>query len=307
MASPVDNDALHLALLALKAGRDQQGAWKTIDRWITARFPKDEDARQLALIAIFRNAALAEASTPHGCAKWVRTIVERKKIDRARAERSRRALSLVDAEGAAIEVEGDASVSFSEALLPDLLQQIEASVDALLEARHPRPIDRVMPRHHARARLLRTLGHDLPAIRAALAVEVSDAALSKWIERGLPLLTAGIERWQQEDEEREVLAQKLLERVRARRGDAGKARISRRKSASAGGVSVDGEGRRLKSRRPCSMRSLPIGPCSDAFLRLVGPGNLVGRGSRGLLAGRGTLSGRGRRARRTSGGTRRGG
>lgn len=257
MASAVDNDALFSALNDLKAGRAPLAAWKTIDRWTKARFPqpKDEDARQLALIAIHRNVGQAEANSPASCAKWVRTIVERKKIDRARAEKSRRALSLVDARGEAVEIEGDASVSISEDVLTDLLEQIEATLDEILEARHARPLERVVPRHHARARLLRTLGHDLPAIRAVLGVEVSDAALSKWIERGLGLLVEAIERWRGGDDERELVAAKLLEKVKARRGDAGRARLERRKSTNRGGPSVGKVGRRPKPRRPCSMPS----------------------------------------------------
>jgi len=257
VASAVDNDALFGALTALKAGSSPLAAWRTIDRWTKARFPqpKDQDARQLALISIHRNVALAEASSPQSCAKWVRTIVERKKIDRARAERSRAASSLVNAQGETLEVEGDASVSISEGVLTDLLEQIEATLDEILEERHPRPLERVVPRHAARARLLRTLGHDLPAIRGVLGVEVSDAALSKWIERGLSLLTEAIERWKQEDDEREMVATRLLEKVKARRGDAGKARTERRKSTNQGGPSVGKPGRRPKSRRPCSMPS----------------------------------------------------
>lgn len=272
VASAVDNDALFAALNALKAGHDPLRAWKTIDRWIKARFPqpKDEDARQLALISIHRNVAQAEASSPQSCAKWVRTIVERKKIDRARAERSRAAVSLVNAQGETLEVEGDAGVSISEDVLTDLLEQLEASIDVLLEARFDRPMERVVPRHHARARLLRTLGHDLPAIRSALGVEVSDAALSKWIERGLPTLIEAIAHWRGEDEDREVLAARLREKVQARRGDAGKARLERRKSTNRGGPSVGKPGRRPKTRRPCSMPSrLTRGPLATRGLRGV--------------------------------------
>jgi DNA-directed RNA polymerase specialized sigma24 family protein len=257
VASPPDNDALFGALTSLKAGRDPQQAWAIIDRWTKARFPqpKDQDARQLALISIHRNVAQAEASSPQSCAKWVRTIVERKKIDRARSERSRAAVSLVNAQGETLEVEGDAGASISEDVLTNLLEQIEASVDDALEARYERPIERVVPRHHARARLLRTMGHDLPAIREALGVEVTDAALSKWVERGLPILIDAIERWKGGDEDREAVATRLLEKVQARRGDAGKARLERRKSAKHGGPSVGKPGRRPKLRRPCSMPS----------------------------------------------------
>ena len=303
MASAVDNDALFLALTALKAGREPLRAWKTIDRWTKTRFPhpKDEDARQLALLAIHRNVAQVEASSPQSCASWVRTIVQRKKIDRARADRSRAAVSLVNAQGETVEVEGDAGVAISEDVLTDLLEQLEASVDVLLEARFARPMERVVPRHHARARLLRTLGHDLPAIRSALGVEVSDAALSKWIERGLPILIEAIECWQNEDEEREGVASRLLEKVQARRGDAGKARLERRKSTNRGGPSVGKPGRRPKPRRPCSMPSrLTRGPLATRGLRSVAERSVAQRSvAEGSVAQRcGSLPG-GRASRRT--------
>jgi len=139
VASAVDNDALFGALTALKAGSSPLAAWRTIDRWTKARFPqpKDQDARQLALISIHRNVALAEASSPQSCAKWVRTIVERKKIDRARAERSRAASSLVNAQGETLEGEetDDTPVDIKErrARVRELAEAIQEGVDELEE------------------------------------------------------------------------------------------------------------------------------------------------------------------------------
>jgi hypothetical protein len=187
----------------------------------------------------------------------VRAIFRNKRIDAARSERSRRALSLVGADGADVEVESDGVVAVSESALVELLAEIEAALDRVLEAEHPRALDRILPRAHAHARLLRAMGHGVPEIRAQLAgvlpraSEVSDAAISKWIERGLPLLARAIEVWRDEAAgERAELAERLLERVTMRRADVGKPRASRRKSAVDGDVSVAGApGRRSRRRR----------------------------------------------------------
>jgi DNA-directed RNA polymerase specialized sigma24 family protein len=263
-----DNDALFVALTTL---RDRERgvsvlpaaattAWRTIDAWARARFPRDEDARQAALLAIHRGLSSMQATDALGAAAWARTIVERKRIDAARYHKRRRATSLVEDDGSDRQITGTASVAFSESALTELFAELEAALDQVLEDRFVRPLDRILPRAHARARLLRAMGHGVPEIREALlesvpqAATVSDAAISKWIERGLPLLTDAIDLWEDAGEgERDEMAKRLLERVEMRRADAGKPRHSRRKSAGEAPPSVAGRTRRQPPRRRCAM------------------------------------------------------
>lgn len=265
MARP-DTDALFAALSLLKDGASQKivlsraaqaGAWRTIDAFLKARFPhpKDEDARQSALLSIHRSAGTMEAKDATSAAAWVRTIVERKRIDRARSERSRRALSLVGADGEDVAIESTASVTLSDAHVTGFFSEVEAAIDQVVERDHARPQDRLMPRLHARARLYRSLGHGVAEIRELLGLTepVSDAALSKWIERGLAPLSEAIELWRAEAPSRSEVAAHLLERVEMRRVDAGKARLSRRKSGDDGDASVRSPGGRRTSRRRCVM------------------------------------------------------
>ena len=278
MLSPDASEALFAALKSLRSGdRGALAAWRAIDRYLSAKLPgaRHEDLRQAVLLAIHRGADRMQAEDAAGAAAWVRAIVRHKKIDAARAAKSRRALSLVTAEGGDVEIASEGIVTVAESTLGDLLADVEAALDRVLSAEHPRALDRILPRVHAQARLLRAMGHGVTEIRAELAIghpraaEVTDAAISKWIERGLPLLSRAIEAWRAEvPDERAEIASLLLERVALRRTDAGKPRISRRKAMNDEPVSVTAPPRRRSRRRRRTMaRRLAEGGMSGRPIR----------------------------------------
>lgn len=234
MAPPPDA-ALLFALRAIQRGEASHAAWAAVDRFVRTVLPsaRDADARQATLLSIHRRAASMDATTPASAAGWVRQIARRKKIDEARS-RKRAPLSLVGAEGEILDVPTEGgSVALEEERLGETLAEIEACLDRLLEEKHAGAAARVVPRAQARARLLRTLGLSVPEIADALALPEppTEATLSKWIERGLPLLIEAIGRWQREGAGRELLAEGLIARVQARRADAGRARPSRRRAS----------------------------------------------------------------------------
>ena len=296
--APLDSGALYGALTALRAGTDVARAWRTIDRWMKSRFPaaKDDDARQAALLSVHRSVATMEASDPAGAAAWVRTIVQRKKIDLSRRDKRRRALSLVGSEGEDLEIEGSASVTLSEGHLEGILLELEGALDRLLEERHPEPRQRIMPRAHARARLFRALGHGVAEVRELLGwtEPLSDAVISKWIERGLPVLSDAIDRWIDEaPSARTELGERLLERVELRRGAVGKPRHARRKTSTSPkgeGLSVAPRGGRRTERRRCAMPASSKFPVARSKRSM---GILLG----GLFGWERAALGRGRRRR----------
>lgn len=258
------SEALFAALRTLRSG-DRAGAmaaWRALDRYLSTKLPgtRHEDLRQAVLLAIHRGVDRMQAEDAASAAAWVRAIVRHKKIDAARAAKSRRTLSLVTADGGDVEIASEGIVTVAESSLGDLLADVEVALDRVLTSEHPNAVDRALPRVHAQARLLRAMGHGVAEIRAELAIghpraaEVSDDAISKWIERGLPLLTRAIEAWRAEaPDERAEIAKLLLERVAMRRTDAGKPRISRRKSVDDETVSVTVPPRRRSRRRRRSM------------------------------------------------------
>jgi DNA-directed RNA polymerase specialized sigma24 family protein len=231
---------LHAALASIQRGEPSHAAWVTVDRFVKTVLPaaRDADARQATLLSIHRRIDSLDATTSAAAGAWVRRIAHRKKIDAARRQR-RAPLSLVGAEGEVLDVPTEGgSVSLDEERLGETLAEIEASLDRLLEERHPAPAARVLPRAQARARLLRTLGLSVPEIAEALALpdRPTEATLSKWIERGLPLLVEAVERWQGEAPGRGPLAEGLISRIEARRSDAGRPRPGRRLSVPPGGA-----------------------------------------------------------------------
>lgn len=229
---------LFRSLDAIRSAHAGNAEWSVIERFVRTALPaaKDADARQATLLAIHRHAGECDGTTDASVGGWIRRIARRKKIDEARRQRAGRFVALVGGEGEELELPsaGGAGLALAEDHVAETLAEVEASLDRLLEARHASPAARIVPRAQARARLYRTLGLSLPEIVEALGMPepVTDATLSKWIERGLPLLVEAIEAWAAEAPHREALAEGLIARVEARRADAGKARPQRKKSMS---------------------------------------------------------------------------
>jgi hypothetical protein len=250
------------ALRAIRSGDRGLAPWRVVDRFLGGILPRahDDEARQRTLIAIYRSAGAMRAENAAGAERWVRRIAERKRID-ARPGRDARAGSLTGTSGETLDVpspEG-AAVSLDEGRLAALLTEIEEVLEELLEERFPAPAARILPRAQARARLLRALELPLPEIAAALGLPEppSTATLSKWIERGLPLLSQALDRWGARSLHHAPLAEAVRARVEARRADAGKDRPARRR-----GASVGPERSRRRSVRPRqSSLLLPCRPC----------------------------------------------
>jgi hypothetical protein len=266
-------EKLFEALAAIRSGAQGLAPWRVVDAFVRALLPheRDADARQRTLVAIHRSAGAMRAETPAQAAAWVRVIAENKRRDGARGT-SRRLTSLTGPSGEILDVpsaEG-AAVGLDEGSLPELLAEVEEALDALLAERFSDPAARILPRAQARSRLLRTLELPLPEIAAALSLPEppSTATLSKWIERGLPLLSEAIARWGTWSARHAVLAEGLRARVEARRADAGQERPARRR-----GASVGPKRRRQRSVRPNRSSLLLLG-------RPAGRGPSVRRRSR---------------------------
>jgi DNA-directed RNA polymerase specialized sigma24 family protein len=236
----VTPERLFDALRALQRGEPGLGPWQVVDRFLRGILPRerDADARQKTLLAIHRGVGAMQAETPAGAARWVRRIAQRKRIDEAVRGRKTRPISLTAASGEELDVPSPeaAAMVLDEGRLAQLLAEIEAELDALLAERFASPAARILPRAQARSRLLRTLDLPLPEIALALALPEppSTATLSKWIERGLPLLSEAIERWGARSLRHAEFAAALRARVELRRADAGQDRPARRRGASVG-------------------------------------------------------------------------
>lgn len=223
--------------------------WRRVADWLERAFAgtsaEDEDARQETLISLFRNVSRMQAEAPPQAAKWVATILRRKRVDalRARAtdpvrEGLKAAPARPDATGPLDRLEADDAPTLTPAMLESLVSTVLEHVHRELEETVRSAAKRQLRRTQAQATLLRLVcGWDAEAIVAALdhGEPVSKDRLYKWIERGRAPVRAGLERWERtaDEDEREdhvrPVVEVLREIVEDRRADAGKPRPRRRK------------------------------------------------------------------------------
>lgn len=230
-------------------------SWREVSRWLEQAYPGRaegiEDARQEALASLFRNVGGMRAESPLQAAKWVMTIVRRKRVDAIRlagrdpvlkalrAEPSgpdaRPLLERIAAEDAAVD-----GAAHLDRVVTTALEHVRRA----LEETVPNAAKRLLRFTQAQAALLRLVcEEDADAIAGALdhGEPVSRDRVYKWIERGRPVVLQGLARWERslgEDErgdEAPVIAV-LREFVEERRADIGVPRPERRKDRTEGGA-----------------------------------------------------------------------
>lgn len=234
---------LYEALDSLRAatepfGPAHEARWRVVERWIRVRHHHDhlgdrDDVIQEAVLAIGRNVSRMDATTPAAAAKWVSTIVHRKRVDALRGSVRRGGPA-----GGSGEAEVDDLEAPEPAVPPEVLEERHARIEEVVLRHVERtvedPLLRMGRRGQVRAciyRLVRDL--EIPEVEARLrlADPISRELLYKWIERGRPTVAAAMRAWAEasaEDDEVQSLAAVVIELVEARRADAGKPRPDRR-------------------------------------------------------------------------------
>lgn len=305
----VDDETLFSALAVIRAApagargdRELDPAWRAVVEWLARRVPgpAKEDVRQEALVKVLRNIEQCEARGPTSTASWLLKIARRTAIDDDRSARASPIDKALRSRPADVDPldelrAPDATESLSETAVEDLAAELEDALERSLVERHPSPEARILPRVQARARLYRRLlGRSVADVREALMwhAPVTDAVVSKWIERGQAPLDAAVLRWIADDPDgRSVLGEQLRAGMAERREDAGRPRPARRSR-------TDGAGRRLSvgsggaRPRACGSRSMAVE--RERGVRPGGRGRLLGRAS-GPVARRQRPGSRGRR------------
>lgn len=252
-------ESLYLALDALRAADDpferrHDAAWRVIEEWLRGTFPgttpEIQDARQETLITIARSVGGMEARVPLQAAKWVSTIHKRKRVDGLRArvrdpvhlglERGRRREGDEERPRLVERLEAGDEGALDAGAIERILATIEEHVEAHLATLEKSDARRHLLRQQARATLHRVLlGADVAELAATLDL-ASDAPgepvardrVYKWVERGRPIVLAGLDRWVAEQGDGSVaadVAAVVRELIEARRSDAGRPRPERRK------------------------------------------------------------------------------
>ena len=223
--------------------------WRYVADWVERAFPgggdEGEDARQETLISLLRNVSRMQAVAPLQAAKWISTILRRKRIDAIRVRNNdpvRQALRFEsNREDATPTIERlgcDGIRELTPAMLDGLVTLVLGHVHRALEATVKSAAKRQLRRTQAQAALLRLVcGWNAEEITKALdyGEPIAKDRLYKWIERGRAPVLTGLERWAAEAEGDEVgVVEVLREIVEDRRADAGKPRLERRKTRSGG-------------------------------------------------------------------------
>lgn len=211
--------------------------------WLEHAFPGEsvemQDARQETMISLFRSVGRMRAEAPLQAAKWVGTILRRKRVDALRATNSdpvHRALrsesTMPDATPILDRIASDDGPTATPEMLEALVTRVLEHVHRALDESVPSAARRQLRRAQAQAALLRLVcDWDAEAITVALdyGEPVGKSRLYKWVERGRDPVLAGLDRWAAEDEEELGVIAVLREIMEERRSDAGAARPDRRK------------------------------------------------------------------------------
>ncbi len=218
--------------------------WRIIADWVECAFPgggsEGEDSRQEAMISLLRNVGRMQAEAPLQCAKWVSTIVRRKRVDAIRVmmndpvrQAIKREPKRADATPLLDRLHCDGHPSLTPAALESLVTLVLTHVHRAIDEATKSASKRQLRRTQAQATLLRLVcGWDADALIEALdyGEPIGKDRIYKWVERGRAPVTLGLQRWAQTAEGEEVvLIEVLREIVEERRVDAGVARPGRRK------------------------------------------------------------------------------
>ncbi len=248
---PVDRLYEHLCFL--RDAEDpcdprHEGRWREVARWLEQAFPgtkqETEDARQEALISLIRHIQGMRAEGPLQAAKWIATIVRRKRVDAIRARARDPVQSALITEPRREDATPRIDRLADERGAPPNPRALSALVSTVLEHVH-RELEET-EKNAARRQLRRTQAHatllrlvcdaDVDAIAGALdhGEPLGNDRIYKWVERGRKPVALGLDRWERslDDEGRAedgpVIAI-LRELVDERRADAGLPRPDRRK------------------------------------------------------------------------------
>ena len=245
-------EPLFETLCALRDADDPADAlhrerWRYIAGWLERAFPgygdEVEDARQETLIALLRNVQRMQAVAPLQAAKWVSTILRRKRIDAIRArnadpvQKGLRADSGADDRGPLVErLEAEPHRELTPEMLSSLVTLVLEHVHLALEETVRNAGKRQLRRTQAQAALLRLVcGWNAEEITSALdyGEPIGKDRLYKWVERGRASVELGLDRWTSAAEGNELgVIEVLREIIAERRADAGKARPDRRGGAT---------------------------------------------------------------------------
>ncbi len=229
--------------------------WREVSRWLEQAYPGraegTEDARQEALASLFRNVGAMRAEGPLQAAKWVMTIVRRKRVDSIRLSGRDPVLSALRAEPRGADarpllerIAAEDPGADGAALLDRVVSTALEHVRGALEETVPNAQKRLLRFTQAQATLLRLVcEEDAAAIEDALGhgEPLTRDRLYKWVERGRPVVLLGLDRWERslEEDEREdeapVIAV-LRELMEERRADVGVPRPERRRDRTEGGT-----------------------------------------------------------------------
>lgn len=248
-------DALYEHLSALRdaeepTDRQHDARWREIARWLDQAFPGKarelEDARQETLVSLMRHVGTMRAEGPLQAAKWVGTILRRKRIDVQRArsadpiERGLRMESgRSDLTPILDRLEADPAPLDARAI-DEVVATVLEHVHRALEENEASASKRQLWRTQAQAALLRlVLDEDAEAIAAALdhGEPLGRDRIYKWVERGRKVVHLGLDRWEAQcaPDDRQVIAV-LRETMDDRRADAGVPRPDRRKDRAEDGT-----------------------------------------------------------------------
>lgn len=221
--------------------------WREVARWLADAFPQAsaEDARQETLISLVRNVSRMQADAPLQAAKWVSTILRRKRVDRLRARRTDPVHEALEREPRATatplleRLEAEDAPVLTPEMLESLVTTVLEHVHRALEESVKSATKRQLRRTQAQAALLRLVcGWEAEAIIDALdhGEAVSKSRLYKWVERGRAPIRLGLDHWEADAEGDELelhvrpVVAALREIVDERRADAGKPRPDRRRA-----------------------------------------------------------------------------
>ena len=192
------------------------------------------------MISLVRNVGRMQAEAPLQCAKWVSTILKRKRIDTLRVMASdpvRQGLKRepVGADSTPLldRIHSDGHPSLTPAVLESLVTLVLNHVHRAIDDSTPSASKRQLRRTQSQATLLRLVcGWDAEAIAEALdyGEAIGKDRIYKWVERGRAPVRLGLDRWAQTAEGEEVAVIEVLrEMTDDRRADAGQPRPDRRK------------------------------------------------------------------------------
>ncbi len=241
--------------------REEESAWREIDgtlRQFAGRVPVNErdDVHQRALLKVHRSAAGFDGDTEAEARSWLRTVYRSAVSEHFRLRgRAHLVQALArEGEGSIEDLPAPLTSHFTQPeVLDRLLSWVLQRVEVVLDAQACRPSKRLGDLRRAQVALLANVrGLTHAELRHAMDLDTttpSDAALSKWIERGREtVLLPAIADWD------DPVAPPLREILTgARRSDAGKAR------------KVSGH---VSPRRPVASS---LGDSAEASLSTAGP------------------------------------